>query len=157
MVSTRRVNPKLLSPQINPNGELRVKDTAHGGYILVHRAVVAAFRPNDRGPIVFLDGDKLNPVLSNLVVDTKERRLARAITMAEQSSSEWAQDFARYWRGDRCALDRFYMAMRDYVVRAIYHKNTTWHCDYRLAVGEIAHATLVQLFFPDLQRQNPVT
>lgn len=142
--STRGPGPKILAPHIR-QGVWCIKDAKGGGFI-IHTKVVEIFCPGEKGKILFKDGNRLNPALSNLEVDTKEQRLVRAIQMAEQSTSPWAADFAAYWRGNLQALDRFFENMKRYLMRCVAAKMSTRWVGFASVEG-IAHATLVEMFY----------
>lgn len=143
--STRGPGPKILAPHVR-RGVWCIKDAKGGGFI-IHTKVVEIFCPGEKGKIIFRDGNRLNPALSNLVVDTKEQRIARAVQMAEQSTSPWAADLAAYWRGDPHALDCFFTNMKRYLMRCVALKLSKWQKSGSMDIESIAHATLVEMFF----------
>lgn len=143
--STRSSKHKILKPWLL-NGVWGIASTNGEGVFLLHTKMVELLLPGESGDIIFRDGDRKNPALSNLEVDTLQRRKERAIEMAEQSASSWGPAFAAFWRGDRSALDDFYLNMRLYLCKMVTIKLSKWRRDW-MDVDDIAHSVLVAAFF----------
>lgn len=143
--STRRGHERVLSPRL-VDGRLLVGDKQHGN-LFVHLAVLRAFCPGIDGDAIFVDGDAGNCRLANLRWDTREEKIKRAIAMAKVSNSPWGPAFADYWGGNTHALDQFFIEMKEKTTKALLWKMITWQRGYHLNVEEVAHITLVRLFF----------
>ena len=142
--STRRPNERLITPRV-VNGRLFVDDRKNGSFA-VHLQVLKEFVPNVVGDAVFLDGNPLNPSLENLRWDTRADKLARAISMAEESHSIWTRDFISFWQGNKNSLDNFFITMENFLSKTLYRKCEEYGNYYRLSVEEVAHEVLVKLF-----------
>lgn len=143
--SLRGLHERLIIPRI-VNGRLFIEDKKHGGFT-VHLQVLRTFRPEVTGDPVFIDGNILNPCLDNLRWDTRAAKINRAIAMAELSTSQWGPAFAAYWRGNKDALDEFFVEMKARLSRMLNRRLEQWSQGYHLSVDEVAHVTLVKLFF----------
>lgn len=144
--SLRGRDERLITPRIE-NGRLFIEDGKYKKSFSVHLQVLKIFRPNATGDPIFINGDVLNPSLENLKWDTRAEKIQRAIAMAEQSTSPWAQDFAAYWRDNKHALDRFFEEMRLYLLKAVRKKvDASWGF-FPLDLDGLVNATLVKFFF----------
>jgi len=145
--SLRGQHERLIVPRI-VNGRMFVEDKRGGSKgFAVHLQVLRTFRPEATGDPIFIDGNILNARLDNLRWDTRQDKLHRAIAMAEASSSPWGPAFSAYWRGDKHALDGFFIEIKARLLRTLHRKMDSWHRGYHLNVDEVAHVTLVRLFF----------
>ena len=144
--SLRNVHEKLITPQIK-DGRLVVIDWKVRKNFSVHIKVLEIFRPGEVGDPIFKDGNRLNPALENLEVDTRERRIERAIALAEQSTSPFASAFIAYWRGDRKALDNFFADIFGYLYSAVSGKLATWGNWYKIDIADVVHAALLDFFW----------
>ncbi len=130
------------------DGRLLAGDHGHGN-ITVHLAVLRAFQPAgeaDGGKAVFLDGDINDPALANLEWETTTDRVRIAILMAEASTSPWAAEFAAFWRGEKRALDRFFLEMRALLLASYQRKAASFRHAYPLEAGEYAASTLFVIY-----------
>lgn len=144
--SLRGRHERLIVPRIF-NGRMFVEDRRSKKGFAVHLQVLRTFHPEATGDPVFIDGNILNARLDNLRWDTRQDKLNRAIAMADESSSPWGPAFAAYWRGDKHALDQFFVEMKARIVRTLHRKMESWQRGYHLNVDEVAHIALVRLFF----------
>lgn len=145
--STRGRDERLIKPRL-ANGRLFIEDKTLHRSFAVHLQVLKTFSPDSTGDPVFVDGNILNPSLSNLKWETRVEKLQRVITMAEHSRSPWGKDFAAYWRGDKHALDGFFSEMRIYLLKAVRKKVDTFQGGwFPMDLDGLVHATLVKFFF----------
>lgn len=117
--------------------------------ITVPLAVLRAFVPHDESggeKAIFVDGNRENIRLANLRWETTGDRVARAIAMADGSTSRWAPAFAEFWRGDQQALNDFFKEMRHLVLSAYKKKEENWRYYHPLEPWEYAANTLYKMF-----------
>ena len=143
--SLRGLHERLITPRV-ANGRLFIDDRANGSFA-VHLMVLKTFSPGATGDPIFIDGNPLNPSLENLKLDTRQEKVLRAAAMAEQSTSKWGPAFAAYWRGDKQALDCFFVEMRRYLLKTLRCKVDAFWGEYRQDLDGLVHATLVKFFF----------
>ena len=143
--SLRGLHERVITPRV-VNGRLFVDDRANGSFA-VHLMVLKTFRPEATGDPIFIDGNPLNPSLENLKLDTRQEKVLRAAAMAEQSTSKWGPAFAAYWRGDKQALDCFFVEMRRYLLKTLRRKVDAFWGEYQQDLDGLVHATLVKFFF----------
>lgn len=144
--SIRGRDERMITPRVE-NGRLFIEDGKYKKSFAVHLQVLKTFRPDVEGDPIFIDGNLLNPSLKNLKWETRDEKIQRAISMAEQSTSPWAQDFAAYWRGNKHALDRFFTEMRGYLLKAMRKKVDAFWGWFPMDLDGLVHATLVKFFF----------
>ena len=136
--SARRGHERLIHTRM-VDGRLLAGDKQRGNLAL-HLAVLRAFCPGIEGDAVFADGDAGNCRLANLRWQTVDDRRARAVAMADASSSRFAAAFACYWRGDSSALNGFYEEMRRLLIVVVPRKMATF--DALTDTEDIIMATL---------------
>ena len=139
--SARRGHERLIHTRM-VDGRLLAGDKQRGNLAL-HLAVLRAFCPGVEGDAIFVDGDAGNCRLANLRWQTVDDRRARAVAMAEASSSRFAPAFARYWQGDSAALNDFFEEMRRLLIVVVPRKMATF--DTLTDTEDIIMATLSRL------------
>lgn len=144
--SLRGLHERLIVPRI-VNERLFVEDKRANSSFAVHLMVLKTFIPESSGDPIFIDGNLLNVRLDNLKWDTRQEKVLKAATMAEQSTSKWGPAFAAYWRGDKRALDCFFAEMRLYLLKALRRKLDAFWGEYRQDLDGLVHSTLVKFFF----------
>lgn len=145
--NTRKTHERLMKSRL-VDGRMLVGDHFLGN-VTVHLAVLRAFRPEgetDGCKSVFLDGDVTNVCLDNLRWDTRTDRTRRAVKIAQESENKWAEDFEKFWMGDRRALDRFWEEMRRLLVVIVPRKIEGWKMGYAPDIDDVICTALSNMF-----------
>ena len=143
--SHRRSGHEHLLSQTMVDGRMRVR-CGRDGYIIVHLAVLRAFRPGAEGRAVFLDRDPANCRLANLRWETLADRRLAALAMAEQSTSRWRGAFIGFWSGDNAALDGFIEEMRRLLIVVVPRKIASYSLVYQADADDVICANLARVF-----------
>jgi len=149
--STRRKKEKLVKTKmasLSSGRDASLVACNRDCYIQVHMEVLRAFRSNSDNDVrsIFLDGDRENCKLENLMWYGREYLVKKAIEMALLSTNPIAEDFLQFWHGDTNSLNGWIKGQQTSVRRFLRDRLDSFSVPYYIDTEDLSQEVMVAVF-----------